>query len=73
MKKSLFIFSILSIMLLADTSLGTPIGNSTTILKTKNQQKKSALKTKTISNSNISRYPKLISKILEPMDLAQCH
>ena len=33
MKKSLFIFSLLSVILLADTSLGTPIGNSATLLQ----------------------------------------
>ena len=51
MKKSLFIFSLLSVSLLADTSLGTPIGNSTTTLKIKKQQKRSALETKILSNS----------------------
>ena len=33
MQKSLFIFSLLSVILLADTSLGTPIGNSALLLK----------------------------------------
>ena len=33
MKKSLFIFSLLSVTLLADNSLGTPIGNSATLLQ----------------------------------------
>ena len=64
MKKSLFIFSILSVVLLADTNLGTPIGNSATKLQTKNQQKKSALETTTLSNSKVQpNYNHLTTRI----------
>ncbi len=56
MVKSLVIFSLFSVALLADTSLGTPIGNSATLLQKsltdKPIKKKKADKTPTLKSNN---------------------